>query len=179
MTNNHSNFWFSKVFHAKFNSNWCTTYFPMCKFKARIVLRSIINCSTDSSTLELSCKFKDFILKNFRIIIFIVNWNQNNLGLRYSWRQNESSVVRMNHDHWSNWSCREAPWSLLNKLFLFIFVGIPDIKHFWEILAKMMRSCSLNTSSTYRDVQLYSCRVFSTCKSFIFWFASLNHRDSK
>jgi len=41
----------------------------------------------------------------------------------------------MDHDHGTNASGRVAPRSLLDKLFLALFVLKPNIKHFGKILA--------------------------------------------
>jgi len=77
----------------------------------------------------------------------------------------------MDHNHGSNGSCTQTPRCLPAELFLFIGIQEFNIKHFSEILAKLMGSSSLNSSST--DWYIYLC-----CSSKICTWESLINRFS-
>src|SRR3569833_313707 len=108
---------------------------------------------SDSCILE-HCEDLFYLVQDSYVIISLeYNWNQHCLILSYSWWQNLSFIIRVDHDHRSNTSSGVSPRGLPHILFLTIFVFKPHIKHLGKVLPQLMTSASLYSSSIDRNVQ--------------------------
>ena len=61
-------------------------------------------------------------------------------------------------------------------LTLVVLVLIHYLKHFGEVLAEMVRSSTLNTTATDRNVEFNCSSVLSTCETLIFRLTSSDDR---
>lgn len=152
MTNSNFNFTFFKIFSANFKSDRSAFNFPIVKLEAGIVVFSVVYLNSNSCWLKLFCNFVCFIYNLFAVVILEKNRNNNNLNLSYSWWKDDTSIIRVNHNHRANWSCWETPGGLPNEWFLFVLIFKPHVKHFTKVLTKHMASCSLDSPAADRNV---------------------------
>merc|ERR1711935_1101220 len=87
-------------------------------------------------------------------------WCNDHLYFGNSWRQYESLIITMHHDHHSNSSSSDTPTVLMYVHFFSscrIWVFECDVKHFTEVLPQVMAGGSLNSPTTGPNISFNCC----------------------
>mmetsp|Transcript_4968 Transcript_4968/g.12067 ORF Transcript_4968/g.12067 Transcript_4968/m.12067 type:complete len:440 (+) Transcript_4968:100-1419(+) len=101
-----------------------------------------------------------------------------------NWRwQHQAFVVTMHHGHYADRSLRDAPRVLIRKLLLLprSVIGILelDLEHLREVLAEVVRRCTLNSTPRRGDEGLDSRRVVRTREGLSLRLRAPDNRNRK
>ena len=72
------------------------------KLVAWVVRVSIVYAYAQSSATELSSDLMCLSIEQVCVILLLTDWDDDELGLGYLRRQDESFIIRVDHDHGSN-----------------------------------------------------------------------------
>jgi hypothetical protein len=110
----------------------------MCELKAWVMMRIYIDSASNATCLKLVIQFVNLVIESFVISNFVENRDQDCLDLGHTWRQHETRIVRVDHDHASDRARGQPPGCLVHECLLFVLVRVPDVEHLRKVLAQMM-----------------------------------------
>jgi len=84
---------------AQLKSDWNTFKFPVVELPSRVVVFTIIKCSTNTCLLKDFGQLLALAIDGRDIVIFIGNWNEYDLNLGNSRWKYKSLVITVDHDH--------------------------------------------------------------------------------
>jgi len=79
----------------------------------------------------------------------VAAWNRDDdhLVRGNPWRQNQSAVVAVGHDHAADQPCRDAPRCAVNELHRLVARLELDVEHLREVLTQVVRGAGLNRTA--------------------------------
>ncbi len=93
MSHGHLDLVCSHVLRSQFKSNRSALDFPAVELEARVVVLAVVNLGSNSSVLKLFSQFVSTVKKHLRVIGFVEDWNDHDLGCSYFGRENNTGVV--------------------------------------------------------------------------------------
>jgi hypothetical protein len=109
--------------------------------------------------------------------ILAENGDNHSLKWRQHGRQDQSSVVTVNHNHDTNRTSGQAPRCLPWNLSGSFVILEANVKHLPKVLSKVVRSGALNGTSRNWDVGFNSGGLESSSKLFLLRLVSLDYGD--
>ena len=142
------------VLGADFESDRNAFEFPMIELPARIVVVPQVDVHSDIGLLEI---LVECVGSSVDFFLFTLEGNRHDDHLVVScpWRQHQPFVVSVVHRHYSDRAGCETPTRLPHQLLLLLYVLEHNVKHFGEVLAEVVGSCSLNSPSVFGNPSLY------------------------
>ena len=163
--------------------------FPVIELPARGVSIAQVSLCADIDSAEAPGKLLAFIIDSFAFFIGRLRSDtarhDDDLDTNYPWRDDESLVIAVDHDHNTNGSGRQAPRVLpdvdLTLTDRVIGVLHEDIKHVWvgEVGSKAVRGSTLNTTTGSGDEPFNSGGVEATSEFLLFRLDTWNDRNRK
>ena len=92
----------SHVLRANLKPHRDAFLLSLCKLVAWVVRVSIVYAYAQSCATELSSDLMCLSIEQVCIILLLADWNDDELGLGYLRRQDESFIIRVDHDHGSD-----------------------------------------------------------------------------
>jgi hypothetical protein len=105
MADSNLHFVLLQIFGSDFKSNWSALYLPVVKLKAWVVVLPIVDLNSNTSSFKLFSKFPSSVYNLLTVVILKENWDDNDLNLGYSWGEDNSCVIRVDHDHRADGAC--------------------------------------------------------------------------
>lgn len=92
-------FLFLEVFLSNFESDWRPTDFPMVELESWVFAFIVVNCCPNAVTSQVGSNLVRFGDQSLVVAVLMEDGNYDHLCLCDLRRQNESCVVRVDHNH--------------------------------------------------------------------------------
>ena len=102
VTDDNLDFLRSHVLRANLKSHRDAFLLSLGKLVAWIVRVSVVYAYAQSSATELSSDLMCLSIEQVCVILLLTDWDDDELGLGYLRRQDESFIIRVDHDHGSD-----------------------------------------------------------------------------